>query len=209
VFSNYPHYHKMIVDLSQGLFSTLGFTTLMDYLQHKHNLSMAKLQNTNLTALQEYLLSLKPHNRATICKQIHNWIPTNSVLCRQGRKPSSLCPQCRQEIETSDHIWSCQQVDAITSRRNFLQLFLKQLLDINIPLHILMAFDYKLSLALHLPYSCQFQITDQLPQTLYCTLIQAIRHQNIVGWDIFYVVLLHLTGIHFTTRLILPPLHVI
>jgi hypothetical protein len=115
VFSNYPHYHKIIEEISQGLFSTLGFNTLLEYLQKKHNLSMAKLQNTNLTVLQNHLLSLKPHNRATICKLIHNWIPTYSVLCCQGREPSSLCPRCRQKVETNDYIYSCQQGDAVKS----------------------------------------------------------------------------------------------
>jgi hypothetical protein len=46
-------------------------------------------------------------------------------------------------------------------------------------------YEYKLSLALKLPYSQQFYIMDQLPQTLYCTLIQAIQHQNTVGRDNF------------------------
>lgn len=81
---------------------------------------MAKLKNTNLNALQQYILSLKPHHRATICKQIHNWTPTYSVLCPQGREPSPPCPRCRQAIETSDHVWKYPHDDAITSQQNFL-----------------------------------------------------------------------------------------
>jgi hypothetical protein len=185
VFSQYPHYHQIIGDLSQGLFSILGFSTLLEYMDHKHNLSLVKLQKTNLTALQEYLLTLRPHNRETICKLIHNWIPTYSVLCRQGREPSPLCPHCCQAIETSDHIWNCPYAEAITSRHDFLQLFLKHLLSLHTPVYILTVYEYKLSLALKLPYSQQFYIMDQLPQTLYCTLIQAIRHQNTVGRDNF------------------------
>ncbi len=125
VYSLFPHYHKITGELSQNLFWTLGFTSFQTYIRQKHNITPVKLQHVNLDALQWYLSTLKESKRATTSKLIHNWIPTYSILCRQGRAPSTLCPRCLASIETSCHVWQCPLLSVVTPCAEHLHHFLK------------------------------------------------------------------------------------
>lgn len=84
VYSQYSSFHNITGDLTQGICSTLGFSALSSYISQKHAITPEKLQRINLQALHGYLSWQKEYKRATICKTIHNWIPTYSTLCRQG-----------------------------------------------------------------------------------------------------------------------------
>ncbi len=53
------------------------------------------------------------------------------------------------------------------------------------PIHIIDCFEYKLSLALDLVYSKQFYTATSLPADQNRILLDAIKHQNIIGWDLF------------------------
>jgi len=43
---------------------------------------------------------------------MHGWIPTYASLCRQGREPSSICPQCQSTVETKEHVLICPSSEA-------------------------------------------------------------------------------------------------
>jgi hypothetical protein len=101
-----------------------------------------------------------------------------------GRERSPLCPRCSMTVETCEHICTCQHSDAITSRRKLLDAFLSTLLQSHTPTYILKIFEYKLSLALELQYTMSYNSLT-IPEDVYQELIQAIQHQNIVGWDNF------------------------
>ncbi len=80
VYSNYPSFHKITGNLTEGDISTMGYTPLLKYLQHKHSIYAGKLDRINLLALQEYLNKLKYQKRALIIKLIHDWVPTYATL---------------------------------------------------------------------------------------------------------------------------------
>jgi hypothetical protein len=185
VYARFPHLHKLSGNLDMGYYSTIGYSDLANYLQSKHQLSEAKLQNINLLPLHSHLSSLQPHPRANVAKLMHRWIPTNSSLSCQGRVPSPLCPCCSESLETWDHVFSCLSTPATTVRRSALQTFLSKLANIGTPIHILVTFEYKLSITLGLPYTQTFHMSSPICPSLKCLLIDAIHHQNIVGWDKF------------------------
>jgi hypothetical protein len=81
IFSVYPTYHKITGQLDHGVYSTLGYEDLLNYISKKHLLTPSKLDKTNVIALQGYLSSLKTFQRVSMAKMIHNWIPTYSKLC--------------------------------------------------------------------------------------------------------------------------------
>jgi len=56
-------------------------TSTIDYIFPAQN------DRINLDALSTYLSALKIQARASTVKLLHNWIPTQSILCRQGRFP--------------------------------------------------------------------------------------------------------------------------
>jgi len=143
------------------------------------------MDKINILALQRFLSSLKVHKRASIRKMIHNWIPTYSMLCRQGRETSSLCPRCHKAVETSDHVYKCSQPQAVSNRSSFLKEYLSHLLLLNTPMYIISTLQYKLSLSLEIPFITTFQIQNNIPPETRRHLISAIQHQNIIGWDNF------------------------
>ena len=73
VFSRYPTLHKITGNLDHGVYSTLGYEDLLNYISNnsnKHLLTPSKLDRTNLIALLGYLTSLKPLQRASVAKLI-------------------------------------------------------------------------------------------------------------------------------------------
>jgi hypothetical protein len=56
---------------------------------------------------------------------------------------------------------------------------------IRTPLYIISTFEYKLSDVLLLPFNQKYIITSSVPQYTKNRLMEAIKHQNIVGWDNF------------------------
>ena len=185
VYSWYPTFHKLTGSFDGGIYSAYGYTALSDYLHQKHNLSPAKMDKVNVLALQSFLSSMKVHKQASIIKMIHNWIPTYSMLSRQGRKPSPLCPRCCTAIETSQHVYKCSQSQAISNWRSFLKKFLSSLLSIKTLIYNISTLEYKLSITLEIPFIPTFHIQDEIPPLTKMLLINAIRHQNIIGWDNF------------------------
>jgi len=163
----------------------IGYHSLAKYISDKHNICDAKLQKVHMIALSKYLSSLKLFQRASIVKMIHGWIPTYGMLCRQGRESSPLCSRCSSTVETWDHVFSCPDSQATTSRREALSTFLSSLVKMGTPFYILSTFEYKLSLVFALPFRNDFPVSFPIPSSKKLCLMDAIRHQNLLGWDRF------------------------
>jgi hypothetical protein len=58
VYSKFPSFHKITGNLTEGVFSTIGYPTLLKYIQHKHGMREGKLDRVNLLALQAYFTRL-------------------------------------------------------------------------------------------------------------------------------------------------------
>jgi len=185
VYSWPPTFHKLTGSFDNGIYSAYGYSALQDYLHQKYNLSPAKMDKVNVLALQSFLSSLKVHKRASKIKMIQNWIPTYSMLCRQGRKASSLCPRCSKVIETSKHVYKCSQPQAVSNCSYFLKEYLSHLLLLKTPIYIISTLEYKLSLMLEIPFNQTFHIQNEIPPVNRMLLFSAKRHQNIIGWDNF------------------------
>jgi len=104
---------------------------------------------------------------------------------RQGREPSPICLRCKGAIETSNHVHQCPYPEAVSRRTSALLYFLSSLIKIGTPVYIAHVFEYKLSIVLDLPFSKVYNISSEIPQSTYILLLDAIRHQNILGWDQF------------------------
>ncbi len=96
------------------------------YIYKKHGLCKAKLNDINTNGLHAYTKKAKPHQRASMSKLIHKWIPTNSFLHKQGRAPSPTCPRCNS-IEDADHILSCARQSECDSWSNHTYLALTEI----------------------------------------------------------------------------------
>jgi len=112
VYSMYPSFYKINDNLDDSVYSSMGCSQLLEYIQWKHGLQEAKMERVNILVLQGCLTKLKFHKRASIVKLIHDWIPTYATLCHQDREPCPLCPHCKSTIETSSHVITCPNHDA-------------------------------------------------------------------------------------------------
>lgn len=105
-------------NMDDSIYSSMGYSQLMEYVHQKHGLSEAVMDWVNILALQGYLLKLKVQHRASIVKWVHDWILTYTTLCRQDREPCYLCTCCNSFIETSTHVISCPNLDAMNVCQN-------------------------------------------------------------------------------------------
>jgi len=80
VYSKYPYFHKITDDLTCGIYSTISYESLLEFICKKHGLTSSKMRRVNIHALQRHLASLKPHKRATLVKLIHGWQTTYGHL---------------------------------------------------------------------------------------------------------------------------------
>jgi hypothetical protein len=78
----HPVHHKIIGNLSESIYASLGYDQMLTYIQQKHNISMGLLEKKNTTALEKHLQSLKIFQCASIIKLTHGWIPTYGNLCQ-------------------------------------------------------------------------------------------------------------------------------
>jgi hypothetical protein len=185
VYSDYPSFHKLIGSLKEDIHASLGYEALMDYLALKSNLTEAKLARVNSSTRGKYIRGQKPHHRGSTVKLIHGWHPTYATLCRQGQTPSPICPQCSSTVETSTHILVCPCPQATSSRKTILVSLLKALEDIGSDPIILYIFGYKLSITLHIPNISWHQPRLLFDPQFRHSVLTAVQHQNIVGWDNF------------------------
>ncbi len=81
---------------------------------------MSIMQHVNTSALQRYLLTLPIMRQANTIKLIHGWIPTYASLCPQGREPTSICPRCASQVETTEHFHQCTDDKAFSSQQSLL-----------------------------------------------------------------------------------------
>jgi hypothetical protein len=187
IYSQYPNKHKLVGDLKQDLYYSLGSLHLQQFVTQKYQLTPAKLTltHTNLDALHRRLLTLKIQQRATVSKLIRNWNPTYSALCRQGREPFPLCPRCEGTVKTSSHVMICPHKSAVEQRIEGLHKFLSNLLSIHTPVYLISTLEYKLSLTLQVPFVHHYLNSYPISPDIHLTLLTAICHQNELGWDLF------------------------
>jgi len=124
LFSSYPESHKVIEDLGKEFHSITTYSMMVHYLHTWHDLSKAKIGKINLYALHTLLKHVSIHKWANTVKMMHDWIPTYSTLCRQGREPSPICPRCCLTVGTPSHILVCHDTSATCNQSLYLQQFL-------------------------------------------------------------------------------------
>jgi len=174
IFSTHPETHKVIGDFNTSIQAYLSFQSTAQYVLDKHNLTLATLAHTNLFALQSYLQDLPVFTRASTAKLIHGWAPTYSLLFQQECCPSPLCPRCQLTVVTTKHVLICTAPDATQCRLRLLPDFLKNLINIGTPIHIITTFHYKLSILLNLPYDHSLSPSTTLQYESKTLLISAI-----------------------------------
>jgi len=182
VYVNYPIPHKATRDFNESIYTCLSYPQLATYLQTKHDLSSYHLDQVNCLDLRGFLKSLTPHTRATYVKFIQRWIPTHSFLFKQGREFTNRCPLCHTSEETLQHIFPCQNPQTRTNRLDAFTAYLRTLSSIHTPSTIIQAVANHLATILQIN-SVSYPCPQQLPNPL--SMQDAIKHQNIMGWDMF------------------------
>jgi len=182
VYSNFPLYHKLIGILDQSFLSTFGFSALAEYIKSKHQLTFAKLEGVNTVALQSYLLSLPQMRHASIPKMIHDWMPTYSSLCRQGRESTALCPRCRTTVETPAYIYTFPDESSSTNWRELLSSFIESIKN-SVPqlaLWLLLSINYPWSKIWHSSLLSIYLLPYLLP-SIKCQLMPFVTKTSLDG----------------------------
>lgn len=114
---------------------------------------------------------------------MHNWIPTNNFLHKQGCATSSKCPRCDCHNETAHHIYQCPDKTATNERHKLLEDAIHELTQKGMPKPIINTLEENLSEILVLQTHKQYNKSKSTPTTT--TLETALHHQNLIGWELF------------------------
>lgn len=91
-----------------------------------------------------------------------------------------ICIRCKSSVETYDHLFQFSNAAANEARSTILQESLDTLHHSRIPQLLLNTLQYKWLVLLALPLLIFEQQQSQSNLLVY--IIQAIRHQNLIGW---------------------------
>lgn len=178
IYSCHPHTRKIAGHLNKAIRETLNYDDLAHYIDCKHGLTAAKLANVETQSLGRFLRNTPIHQCAVYIKLMHRWAPTQSFLHKQQRSESATCPLCNQSDETHDHLVSCQDPRAISTRQTCFEKWVNTMENLSTDPSLLEIMGNKLRTLLHLPISSS-------THTPTAALSRAVHHQNILGWRIF------------------------
>jgi hypothetical protein len=159
--------------------------SLLTYIHKKHNICSAKLDMINTGGLQSYLGKLKIAQRASVVKLIHNWIPTNALLYKQGCSDTLLCPRCHNAPEDTDHILTCGEKVASNTRQQILYEMLHKMMKLNTSIYILSTFENKFSNLLRVKPRHAYPLPESFHTYPSPLISRATRSQNLIGWNNF------------------------
>jgi hypothetical protein len=183
LFSNSPVTRKVTGNLNYNVLLTLHHEALEYFLYKKHEICAAKLKDISTDGLHALLKKSKPHQRASLAKLIHRWIPTNSFAHLQSRTQKPTCPRCLQSDETADHILVCPAKSACESRERHVYQALTELSNISTSQCILNIMEEKLCHVMRLPHRALYK--NPALSSSKDAIDRATRHQNLIGWPEF------------------------
>lgn len=188
IFSSHPIHHKITGKFDLGLYSTLAYLR-RPYELHKQQTRIESFQDTAYKYLRPTVISVQTKK---ISKGIHSeddsqldthlqylvstgkrkvsTMSTLSIFRRDVRKCSKMPgPRCHfHQTKSTQYIPSSSTQSANT----------------NLPASKA-TYEYKLSLLLNIPCNSTSNISTPIPNNVRMTLMNAIRHQNIIEWDNF------------------------
>jgi hypothetical protein len=183
VYTNVPSTRKVTGKLKEAIMQTLHRDEMLEFIKRKHGLTEAKLEQIDTPTLGKVLKKHRLHNRASLSKLIHRWIPTNAFLHKQNRADTHLCPRCMTEPENADHILKCNETSARSSRSTILYDALHQLSTNDTNQYILHSLEEGMTMFLEIPSKNLYLLQNQIKPLEEETINKARRHQNLIGWD--------------------------
>jgi hypothetical protein len=119
LFTSYLPLDNRLLD-KESICQALNCTLTANYIEQKHNVSLARIERVNLHSLGSYLKALPIHTCASTVKLIHGWSPTYATLCHQGWQHLAICPCCQTTVD-STHLLKCPATSTIKSHELALQ----------------------------------------------------------------------------------------
>lgn len=117
VFINTMQPWKITGKMDDNIHLQLYAEALEAYIKQKPGLTEGKFKDINIEALCACMSSKHIHQRASIAKPIHHWLPTNTHLSHQNRHHTNLCPQHKKCPEAATHISQCNHKESSNSRK--------------------------------------------------------------------------------------------
>lgn len=177
VYTTHPVLHKVIGNLSSVVNDSLGYNDMLELIDHKHNINITTINHINTIALKNII------SNEGISTCLYREIVTRlgSHICfPMLPRMTPICIRCKSSVETYDHLFQFSNAVANEARSTILQESLDTLHHSRIPQLLLNTLQYKWLVLLALPLLIFEQQQSQSNLLVY--IIQAIRHQNLIGW---------------------------
>jgi len=131
-------------------------------------------------SLKYALRKLTPADSTCVQKSIHEWLPLKGAKHTASPTNSPLCPQCKQEAETTWHFFECPHDERVCQFQN-LQAYLNALhWQSNVDPHLFqLLWQGLLTICMDTPIKDQYDMYPELIKSLF-------QAQANIGWEQLY-----------------------
>jgi len=139
-----------------------------------------------LNPSEQGLSKFSDHFRVTVVKMMHWWLPANDKCMQQLQEETTFCPRCKAANETQDHVFLCNQPDAVKTREAAWCSFILTMKNTmaTVP-DIKDQWDRHRWFFLKLAPAQQRHWVTPPSAWMQMLINKAVREQNKIGWNIF------------------------
>ena len=185
---------KITSSLRETLLAAFQEEATVRYVQQKYGFTDPIMASVGWHYLECLFRRKSAHQRATLSKYIHGWLPSEAFLRKQGRE-APMCPFCQNPPARNTHFLTCMEAKACTAREEAWNActayFLKE--GGSCPA-VVDLFDSKVRPLLNLPPRRRPRGIGRSRDSVQQAIDRAVASQDIIGWDLFCEVLLRLSG---------------
>jgi hypothetical protein len=95
-------------DTKKWLLQKAGEIQIQNYYQKKYGWTYSVFNSIRWDLQHKALLTYKLSDQRRLLKFVHDWLPTNHRLFREGQEQTPACRLCGELEETSDHMLECR-----------------------------------------------------------------------------------------------------
>ena len=178
---------KLTSNIKDTVLQAYHGAATIHYIQEKYQWPPNSFDRVDWPAIGLSLTKLPAPQRVRHSKLMHSWLPVQTRTARYDKSTDNICPLCNLVPETQDHLFCCQNAEALANRTNTWSQCLETIRTTGKTCrHLLDAFGANGSQFLQIPPRQTPYITHSLPALLQSKFDAAVADQVSISWKFIF-----------------------